>query len=108
MATNREVSETWVLATTRLALLSTKLPGKPENGRDPGTTEVAPKYDDGRTVRFSQGITGPQIDRDTSAPYLRQRACPVLAFYTDPDRAARTGYIADRAPGHGRGGFRID
>ncbi len=26
--------------------------------------------------------------RDTSVPYLRRRACPVLAFYTDPDRAA--------------------
>jgi pimeloyl-ACP methyl ester carboxylesterase len=26
--------------------------------------------------------------RDTSAPYLQRRACPVLAFYTDPDRAA--------------------
>lgn len=26
--------------------------------------------------------------RETSAPYLRRRKCPVLAVYTDPDRAA--------------------
>lgn len=26
--------------------------------------------------------------QDTSVPYLRRRLCPVLAFYTDPDRAA--------------------
>ena len=30
--------------------------------------------------------------RDTSVPYLRRRACPVLAFYTDPDRAAVRGH----------------
>jgi pimeloyl-ACP methyl ester carboxylesterase len=26
--------------------------------------------------------------RETSVPYLQRRTCPVLAFYTDPDRAA--------------------
>ncbi len=26
--------------------------------------------------------------RETSVPYLRRRSCPVLAVYTDPDRAA--------------------
>ena len=34
--------------------------------------------------------------QDTSVPYLRRRPCPVLAFYTDPDRAAfEAGLFAD-------------
>lgn len=37
--------------------------------RDPGTREVAPRYDDGRTVRFSQATDPAVIARDTAAPW---------------------------------------
>lgn len=37
--------------------------------RDPGTSEVAPRYDDGRTVRFSQATDPAEIRRDTQAPW---------------------------------------
>jgi pimeloyl-ACP methyl ester carboxylesterase len=33
--------------------------------------------------------------RDTSVPYLQRRSCPVLAFYTDADRAAFEAGICD-------------
>ncbi|CAJ1579668.1 alpha/beta hydrolase [[Mycobacterium] wendilense] len=37
--------------------------------RDPHTTEVAPRYDNGRTVRFSQGGDPAQVARDTAGPW---------------------------------------
>src|SRR6185436_11097321 len=37
--------------------------------RDPGTTAVAPRYDNGCTVRFSQGIDANEIHSDTMAPW---------------------------------------
>jgi len=37
--------------------------------RDPGTPEVEPRYDDGRTVRFSQAGDPAEIRRDTEAPW---------------------------------------
>ncbi|HEY9265953.1 MAG TPA: alpha/beta hydrolase [Mycobacterium sp.] len=37
--------------------------------RDPGTPEVQPRYDNGRTVRFSQGSDTAQIAGDTAPPW---------------------------------------
>jgi uncharacterized membrane protein len=37
--------------------------------RDPGTPEVEPRYDNGRTVRFSQSTDSRQIRRDTESPW---------------------------------------
>jgi uncharacterized membrane protein len=37
--------------------------------RDPGTPEVEPRYDNGRTVRFSQATDVAEIAGDTSAPW---------------------------------------
>jgi len=37
--------------------------------RDPHTTEVSPRYDNGRTVRFSQAGSAAQIQHDTGAPW---------------------------------------
>ena len=37
--------------------------------RDPGTPEVDPRYDNGRTVRFSEATDVSQIDSDTGAPW---------------------------------------
>jgi len=37
--------------------------------RDPGTPEVEPRYDNGRTVRFSQGNDAEQIAADAAAPW---------------------------------------
>ena len=41
--------------------------------RDPGTTEVSPRYDDGRTVRFSQAGDSAEIRRDTAAEWAGTR-----------------------------------
>ncbi|MBI3213238.1 MAG: alpha/beta-hydrolase family protein [Mycobacterium sp.] len=51
--------------------------------RDPGTTEVSPRYDDGRTVRFSQGADGAEIARDTGAPWEGTRVL-FLQHASDP------------------------
>jgi uncharacterized membrane protein len=37
--------------------------------RDPGTPEVAPRYDDGRTVRFTEATDPAEIAHDTAAPW---------------------------------------
>lgn len=51
--------------------------------RDPGTPEVAPRYDNGRTVRFSEA-TGPQeIAQDTAAPWEGTRVL-FLQHPSDP------------------------
>lgn len=51
--------------------------------RDPGTTEVSPRYDNGRTVRFSQGGDAAQIARDTAAPWEGTRVL-FLQHASDP------------------------
>jgi uncharacterized membrane protein len=37
--------------------------------RDPGTTEVQPRYDNGRTVRFAEAIDPAEIDRLAAPPW---------------------------------------
>jgi len=51
--------------------------------RDPGTTAVAPRYDNGRTVRFSQGIDANEIHSDTMAPWEGTRVL-FLQHPSDP------------------------
>lgn len=51
--------------------------------RDPGTTEVSPRYDNGRTVRFSQGADGAEIAADTAAPWPGTRVL-FLQHASDP------------------------
>ncbi|MCH9667677.1 MAG: alpha/beta hydrolase [Actinomycetia bacterium] len=51
--------------------------------RDPGTLEVQPRYDDGRTVRFSQGNDARQITVDTAAPWEGTRVL-FLQHSSDP------------------------
>lgn len=51
--------------------------------RDPGSTEVAPRYDAGRTVRFSEGGSAAEIQRDTAAPWLGTRVL-FLQHPSDP------------------------
>ncbi len=51
--------------------------------RDPGTTEVAPRYDNGRTVRFSQGADAASIAADTVAPWHGTRVL-FLQHASDP------------------------
>ena len=51
--------------------------------RDPGTPEVQPRYDDGRTVRFSQGNSSGQIAADTAAPWDGTRVL-FLQHSSDP------------------------
>jgi pimeloyl-ACP methyl ester carboxylesterase len=40
------------------------------------------------TATLEGSVGGPLGYRETGVPYLRRRSCPVLAFYTDPERAA--------------------
>jgi uncharacterized membrane protein len=51
--------------------------------RDPGTTEVSPRYDNGRTVRFSQAADAAEIARDTAAPWQGTRVL-FLQHASDP------------------------
>jgi uncharacterized membrane protein len=51
--------------------------------RDPGTTEVEPRYDNGRTVRFSQGIDSKEIHDDTMSPWEGTRVL-FLQHPSDP------------------------
>src|SRR4029450_2113858 len=51
--------------------------------RDPGTTEVEPRYDNGRTVRFSQGTDATEIHSDTMAPWEGTRVL-FLQHPSDP------------------------
>jgi len=51
--------------------------------RDPHTPEVEPRYDDGRTVRFSQGNDASQIAADTAAPWDGARVL-FLQHSSDP------------------------
>jgi uncharacterized membrane protein len=51
--------------------------------RDPGTPEVQPRYDNGRTVRFSEGTDAAEIVSDTSAPWQGTRVL-FLQHPSDP------------------------
>jgi uncharacterized membrane protein len=58
--------------------------------RDPGTPEVQPRYDNGRTVRFSQAADTHEIVDDTSAPwegtrvlFLQHSSDPIVWWSTD-------------------------
>ncbi|WP_283609586.1 alpha/beta hydrolase [Mycolicibacterium poriferae] len=51
--------------------------------RDPGTPEVEPRYDDGRTVRFSQGNDAAAIAADTAPPWEGTRVL-FLQHASDP------------------------
>jgi uncharacterized membrane protein len=51
--------------------------------RDPGTPEVEPRYDGGRTVRFSQANDPQEIARDTAAPWQGTRVL-FLQHASDP------------------------
>jgi uncharacterized membrane protein len=51
--------------------------------RDPGTPEVEPRYDNGRTVRFSQATDTAEIVGDTSAPWEGTRVL-FLQHSSDP------------------------
>lgn len=51
--------------------------------RDPGTPEVEPRYDNGRTVRFSQGNDSAQIAADTRPPWEGTRVL-FLQHSSDP------------------------
>lgn len=51
--------------------------------RDPGTPEVAPRYDDGRTVRFSEAAGPREIQEDTAAPWEGTRVL-FLQHPSDP------------------------
>lgn len=75
--------------------------------RDPGTPEVAPRYDGGRTVRFSPGGDPATIAADTSAPwpgtrvlFLQQTTDPIV--WWSPDLLFnRPDWLIER-PGVGR------
>jgi uncharacterized membrane protein len=51
--------------------------------RDPGTPEVQPRYDNGRTVRFSQATDAAEIAGDTTAPWEGTRVL-FLQHASDP------------------------
>lgn len=58
--------------------------------RDPGTPEVEPRYDNGRTVRFSQANDAAEITRDTAGPwqgtrvlFLQHPSDPIVWFSPD-------------------------
>ncbi len=51
--------------------------------RDPGTPEVEPRYDNGRTVRFSLGTDASQIRHDTASPWEGTRVL-FLQHPSDP------------------------
>ena len=51
--------------------------------RDPGTPEIEPRYDNGRTVRFSQSTDSADIRRDTESPWEGTRVL-FLQHPSDP------------------------
>lgn len=52
--------------------------------RDPGTPQVRPRYDNGRTVRFSEAASAAEIAEDTAAPW-EGTSGPVPAAPVRPD-----------------------
>ncbi|MGV0745371.1 alpha/beta hydrolase [Mycolicibacterium sp. XJ870] len=58
--------------------------------RDPGTPEVRPRYDNGRTVRFSEAADAVEIARDAAEPwegtrvlFLQHPSDPIIWWSTD-------------------------
>ncbi|KUH80781.1 MULTISPECIES: alpha/beta hydrolase [unclassified Mycobacterium] len=51
--------------------------------RDPGTPQVEPRYDNGRTVRFSEATDPAEIERDTAPPWEGTRVL-FLQHPSDP------------------------
>lgn len=58
--------------------------------RDPGTPQVRPRYDNGRTVRFSEAASAAEIAEDTAAPwegtrvlFLQHPSDPIIWWSTD-------------------------
>jgi uncharacterized membrane protein len=51
--------------------------------RDPGTPQVEPRYDNGRTVRFSQAASPAEVAADTEAPWSGTRVL-FLQHASDP------------------------
>jgi uncharacterized membrane protein len=51
--------------------------------RDPGTTEVQPRYDNGRTVRFSEAIDAADVGRVAGPPWVGTRVL-FLQHPSDP------------------------
>jgi uncharacterized membrane protein len=58
--------------------------------RDPGTPQVRPRYDNGRTVRFSEAANPAQIARDAEDPwegtrvlFLQHPSDPIVWWSTD-------------------------
>lgn len=58
--------------------------------RDPGTPEVRPRYDNGRTVRFSEAADAAEIARDAAEPwegtrvlFLQHPSDPIVWWSTD-------------------------
>ncbi|KUI32905.1 hypothetical protein AU196_11330 [Mycobacterium sp. IS-1742] len=75
--------------------------------RDPGTPEVEPRYDGGRTVRFSQAADPAEIARDTQAPWqgtrvlFLQHASDPIVWYSPDLLTARPDWLRE-PPGHDR------
>ncbi|OCB13764.1 hypothetical protein A5717_12295 [Mycolicibacterium porcinum] len=58
--------------------------------RDPGTPQVRPRYDNGRTVRFSEAASAAEIAEDAAAPwegtrvlFLQHPSDPIIWWSTD-------------------------
>lgn len=75
--------------------------------RDPRTPEVEPRYDNGRTVRFSQGTDAARILSDTKAPwegtrvlFLQHPSDPVV--WWSPDLLFTRPDWLQEPPGHDR------
>jgi uncharacterized membrane protein len=75
--------------------------------RDPGTPEVEPRYDNGRTVRFSQAADTREIVADTSSPwegtrvlFLQHSSDPIV--WWSPDLLFTRPEWLTEPPGHDR------
>jgi uncharacterized membrane protein len=75
--------------------------------RDPGTPEVEPRYDNGRTVRFSPASDAAEIARNTAAPWegtrvlFLQHASDPIVWWSDNLLFNRPDWLKE-APGHDR------
>lgn len=75
--------------------------------RDPGTPEVQPRYDGGRTVRFSQAGGPADIARDTAAPWqgtrvlFLQHSSDPIVWWTPDLLTDRPDWLSE-PPGHDR------
>ncbi len=75
--------------------------------RDPGTPEVQPRYDNGRTVRFSQATDAAQIADDTNAPWdgtrvlFLQHASDPIVWWSDDLLFTRPDWLME-PPGRDR------